>query len=105
MRWGDGVLFVHNIERGEFLVLGRPGSDLLSQGLSHSTIGAEAFNGRVRDGIGLRRFARTTRPAKNKEYEASYERCALKANSSWRVANGIFPLTIRYSLFACVYGH
>src|SRR5438270_3895738 len=60
-----------NIERGEFLVLGRPGSDLLSQGLSHSTIGAEAFNGRVRDGIGLRRFARTTRPAKNKEYEAS----------------------------------
>lgn len=68
---GDGVLFIHNIERGEFLVLGRPGSDLLSQGLSHSTIGAEAFNGRVRDGIGLRRFARTTRPAKNKEYEAS----------------------------------
>ena len=60
-----------NIERGDFLVLGRTGSDLLSQGLSHSTIGAEAFNGRVRDGIGLRRFARTTRPAKDKKYEAS----------------------------------
>ncbi len=60
-----------NIEGGEFLVLGRPGSDLLSQGLSHSTIGAEAFNGRVRDGIGLRRFARATRPAKDKKYEAS----------------------------------
>jgi hypothetical protein len=56
-----------NIERGGFLVLGRPGSDLLSQGLSHSTIGAEAFNGRVRDGIGLRRFAKTTRPAKDKK--------------------------------------
>lgn len=68
---GDGVLSIHDIERGEFLVLGRPGSDLLSQGLSHSTIGAEAFNGRVRDGIGLRRFARTTRPAKDKKYEAS----------------------------------
>src|SRR4051812_37694892 len=54
-----------------YLVLGRPGSDLLSQGLSHSTIGAEEFNGRVRDGIGLRLFARTTRPAKDKEYEAS----------------------------------
>src|SRR5205823_2319556 len=53
------------------LVLGRPGSDLLSQGLSHSTIGAEEFNGRVRDGIGLRLFAETTRPAKDKEYEAS----------------------------------
>ena len=62
----SGVLYSY-IERGRFLVLGRPGSDLLSQGLSHSTIGAEAFNGRVRDGIGLRRFARTTRPAKDKK--------------------------------------
>src|SRR5882672_5195810 len=51
----------------EFLVLGRPGSDLLSQGLSHSTIGAEEFNGRVRDGIGFKLLARTTRPAKDKE--------------------------------------
>src|SRR5438270_11462387 len=68
-----------NIEGGEFLVLGRPGSDLLSQGLSHSTICAEAFNGRVRDGIGLRRFARATRPAKDKKYDAS-------ALLSWRLA-------------------
>src|SRR5882757_10860278 len=52
--------------RGIF-VLGRPGSDLLSQGLSHSTIGAEEFNGRVRDGIGFKLLARTTRPAKDKE--------------------------------------
>jgi hypothetical protein len=44
--------------------LGRPGSDLLSQGLSHSTISAEEFNGRVRDGIGFYLFAKTTRPAK-----------------------------------------
>lgn len=58
---------ISNIERGRFLVLGRPGSDLLSQGLSHSTIGAEEFNGRVRDGIGLRLFAKTTRPAKDKK--------------------------------------
>src|SRR5262249_27144681 len=55
----------------ELLVLGRPGSDLLSQGLSHSTIGAEEFNGRVRDGIGFMLLARTTRPAKDKENEAS----------------------------------
>ena len=54
-----------------YLVLGRPGSDLLSQGLSHSTIGAEEFNGRVRDGIGFKLLARTTRPAKDKENEAS----------------------------------
>src|SRR6187431_2657150 len=51
----------------EFFVLCRPGSDLLSQGLSHSTIGAEEFNGRVRDGIGLKLLARTTRPAKDKD--------------------------------------
>ena len=53
--------------REEFIVLGRPGSDLLSQGLSHSTIGAEEFNGRVRDGIGFKLLARTTRPAKDKD--------------------------------------
>ena len=34
-------------------VLGRPGSDLLSQALRLSTIGAKEFNGRVRDGIGF----------------------------------------------------
>ena len=34
-------------------VLGRPGSYLLSQALRLSTIGAEGFNGRVRDGIGF----------------------------------------------------
>ena len=59
------------MQRGNCLVLGRPGSDLLSQGLSHSTIGAEEINGRVRDGIGFRLLARTTRPAKDKENEAS----------------------------------
>ena len=33
-------------------VQGRPGGDLLSRGLSRSTIGAEGFHFRVRDGIG-----------------------------------------------------
>ena len=59
--------FDHEIVEEEIFVLGRPGSDLLSQGLSHSTIGAEEFNGRVRDGIGFKLLARTTRPAKDKE--------------------------------------
>ena len=62
---------VDSVRKEECLVLGRPGSDLLSQGLSHSTIGAEEINGRVRDGIGFRLLARTTRPAKDKENEAS----------------------------------
>ena len=45
---------------GEFVIvvlmhvsgLGRPGGDLLSRVLRRSTIGAEGFHGRVRDGIG-----------------------------------------------------
>ena len=62
----EAAFFDHE-SKEEFFVLGRPGSDLLSQGLSHSTIGAEEFNGRVRDGIGFKLLARTTRPAKDKE--------------------------------------
>ena len=42
----------------------RPGGDLLSHALRRSTIGAEGFHGRVRDGIGCRTLAMTTRPAK-----------------------------------------
>lgn len=57
-------LFVHH--RKETLALCRPGDDLLSQVLRHSTIGAEAFDGRVRDGIGSDRSAEATRPAKGK---------------------------------------
>ena len=41
----------------ETCVLGRPGDDLLSHVLRQSTIGAEAFDGRVRDGIGSDRLA------------------------------------------------
>ncbi len=44
--------------------LGWPGNRLLSQALRHSTIGAEVFDGRVRDGIGSGHLAKVTRPAK-----------------------------------------
>jgi hypothetical protein len=44
--------------------LGKPGDDLLSRVLRRSTIGAGAFHGRVRDGIGCGRSANITRPAK-----------------------------------------
>ena len=50
-------------EEEDWLVFGRPGGDLLSRVLRQSTIGAEAFDGRVRDGIGSGHFARATRPA------------------------------------------
>jgi hypothetical protein len=46
-------------------VLGWSGNDLLSRVLRHSTIGAEKFNGRVRDGIGFRLLAQVTGPAKD----------------------------------------
>ena len=43
-------------------VLGvNPGDDLLSHGLSHTTIGAAAFHFRVRDGIGWFHSANFTR--------------------------------------------
>ena len=45
--WG-GII----VKRALSIAFGRPGGDLLSQVLRHSTIGAEAFDGRVRDGIG-----------------------------------------------------
>jgi hypothetical protein len=56
-------------------VLGRPGDDLLSQVLRHSTIGAEEFNGRVRDGIGFRLLAKATRPAKDTEARGFWLSC------------------------------
>ena len=40
----------------------RPGGDLLSRALRHSTMGAEVFHGRVRDGIGCINLAMTTGP-------------------------------------------
>jgi hypothetical protein len=55
-----------DIDHEEVSVLGRPGSDLLFQVLRLSTIGAGEFYGRVRDGIGYRLPASTTRPAKDR---------------------------------------
>jgi hypothetical protein len=66
MAFQSGTPFVMRFSRilEEFYALGRPGGDLLSQVLRHSTIGAKAFDGRVRDGIGSDRLAKATRPAK-----------------------------------------
>ena len=46
---------------GMFGWIGRPGGDLLSRVLRHSTMGAGAFHVRVRDGIGCRFPAIATR--------------------------------------------
>ncbi len=42
-------------------MVGRPGGDLLSHALRRSTIGAEGFHDRVRNGIGCRPLAITTK--------------------------------------------
>ena len=46
------------------ILLRGPGGDLLSRVLRRSTIGAEGFHGRVRDGIGWGTLAMTTRPSR-----------------------------------------
>ena len=56
-------------------ILDRPGDDLLSRVLRHSTIGAEEFNGRVRDGIGFWLLARATGPAKDMASIRSFVFC------------------------------
>ena len=48
-----------------WIVLDRPGNDLLSRVLRHSIISAEDFNVRVRDGIGFWFLAQVTGPVKN----------------------------------------
>ena len=71
-------------------VLCRPGGDLLSQVLRHSTIGAGAFDGRVRDGIGSGRSARATRPAKNGEAKLGFLYLSLGGHS-----HGSMSLSLR----------
>ena len=64
-------------DRPEGLVLGGTGDDLLSRVLRHSTISAEAFNGRVRDGIGFGRLAQITGPAKDNSKQMNGLRCVV----------------------------
>ena len=59
-----GVLRIAAFAAPAYRAFERPGSDLLSHALRHSTIGAEGLNGRVRNGIGCVPLAITTRPFK-----------------------------------------
>jgi hypothetical protein len=73
------------------IVLGWPGNDLLSRVLRHSTIGAEAFNGRVRDGIGFRRLAQVTGPAKNNGRRHGRQQQLWVAAREGRFARMVWP--------------
>ena len=70
------------IDKEEVSVLGRPGDDLLSHVLRQSTIGAKAFDGRVRDGIGSYHLAKATSPAKNGEAKLAF--CFYRAKALLR---------------------
>ena len=77
-----------DIKRGKFLVLRRPGDDLLSQVLRHSTIGAVAFDGRVRDGIGSDRYAESHQAGEGQEMKQTgfcTEPCVCISPKSWRL--------------------
>jgi len=55
------------------IVLGGPGGDRLSRVLRHSTMGAEAFDGRVRDGIGSLAPRKSHQAGEERWREASRE--------------------------------
>ena len=78
--------------------LGIPGSDLLSRALRHSTIGAESFHVRVRNGIGCTPLARATRSSKREEglkaragLQSMMDRCDLQ-RSRIKTGSGCRPL-------------
>ena len=62
-----------------------PGDDLLSHGLSHTTIGAAAFHFRVRDGIGWFHSANFTREAFGESHSSRWDK-APASHSSCDVA-------------------
>jgi hypothetical protein len=64
---GTAIVIMKSFEHA----FGRLGNDLLSQGLSHSTIGATALNDRVRNGIGFFHCARATKSAERMEQAVS----------------------------------
>ncbi len=70
-----------------FAMLCRPGGDLLSRVLRRSTIGAEGFNGRVRNGIGFRPLARTTRPAEHSKDTGLFFGAPGLFQASWALSN------------------
>ena len=73
---------------------GRPGGALLFRGLSRSTIGAEGFHGRVRDGIGWGTLAMATRPAKTGGLSGRRRVCNSGRPTGWLLGEE----------FACVFG-
>src|SRR5215472_2338401 len=68
-RWAGQGSDVFPDPEPRHLVPARPGGDRLSRALRRSTIGAEGFHGRVRDGIGCWPLAIATRPCGDQKTE------------------------------------
>ena len=66
-----------------------PGGDLLSHALRRSTIGAEDFHGRVRDGIGCGPLAIATRPGERTVTTGDQRLSARGLNAFCRRANTV----------------
>src|ERR1700733_15172811 len=92
-----GAFDVKIVKRMKRSVLGRPGGDLLFQALRLSTIGAEDFDGRVRDGIGYRLLAIATRSAKDGTVKQAF--------ASERAVRGLDPRTSRRMRWSFRYEH
>ena len=70
--------------------LGGPGGDLLSRALRRSTIGAEGFHGRVRNGIGCSPLAMATRSPQGGGQRREDERGGRRRSAS-TAPNGRVP--------------
>ena len=69
-----------------------PGDDLLSQVLRHSTIGAVAFDGRVRDGIGSDHYAESHQAGEGQEIEANWNFYQKSAVGVWQSGDCPMPI-------------
>ena len=86
-------LAIRIFHQEESSVLSGPGDDLLSRVLRQSTIGAEAFDGRVRDGIGSDRLAESHQAGKGRS------EAGRMASGEWGKERS-FSLSIRHSPLA-----
>src|SRR3546814_6296523 len=83
---GSGLVF-------GFSAHGRPGGDRLSRALRRSTIGAEGFHGRVRDGIGWGPLDVATRPSMGSQMtEIRGQRSEIRDQMSEFLISDLCPL-------------
>ena len=84
----DRILFAWFLVPDLWPLLRGPGGDLLSRVLRRSTIGAEGFHGRVRDGIGWGTLAMATRSSQQRtdvRFQMSGQPVLLAQSGIWHL--------------------